>query len=47
MTVHQQFHVNQVSPSYWRVTFDSGPVNLLNPDTISQFGALVTRIAAR
>jgi enoyl-CoA hydratase/carnithine racemase len=40
----EQFHVRQVSPSYWRVTFDNGPVNLLDPDTIDQLGALIARI---
>ncbi|MFI6663073.1 enoyl-CoA hydratase/isomerase family protein [Streptomyces sp. NPDC050523] len=40
----EQFHVAEVSPSYWRVTFDNGPVNLLDPDTLDQLGALVERI---
>jgi enoyl-CoA hydratase/carnithine racemase len=40
----EQFHVEEVSPSYWRVTFDNGPVNLLDPDTINQLGALVSRM---
>ena len=32
------------SPSYWRVTFDNGPVNLLDPDTIDELGALIARV---
>ncbi len=44
MNTAEQFHVHQVSPSYWRVTFDNGPVNLLDPDTIDQLGALIERI---
>ena len=32
------------SPAYWRVTFDNGPVNLLDPDTVDQLGALLGRI---
>ncbi|MEW1913904.1 enoyl-CoA hydratase/isomerase family protein [Kitasatospora sp. NPDC085895] len=40
----EQFHVAEVSPSYWRVTFDNGPVNLMDPDTLDQLGALVGRI---
>jgi enoyl-CoA hydratase/carnithine racemase len=40
----EQFHVTEVSPSYWRVTFDNGPVNLLDPDTLDQLGELVGRI---
>ena len=31
MSTAEQFHVDEVSPSYWRVTFDNGPVNLLDP----------------
>ena len=44
MSASEQFHVDEVSPSYWRVVFDNGPVNLLDPDTVEQLGALVTRI---
>jgi enoyl-CoA hydratase/carnithine racemase len=44
MNTTEQFHVDQVSPSYWRVTFDNGPVNLLDPDTVDQLGALIGRI---
>ena len=28
MSTAEQFHVDEVSPSYWRVTFDNGSVNL-------------------
>ena len=41
-----QSHIDEVLPSYWRVTFDNGPVNLLDPDTIEQLGALVERIGS-
>jgi enoyl-CoA hydratase/carnithine racemase len=44
MSAAEQFQVNEVSRSYWRVTFDNGPVNLLDPDTIEQLGALIGRI---
>src|SRR5262245_4111696 len=44
MTAAEQFHVSEISPSYWRVTFDNGPVNLLDPDTVEQLGALLQRI---
>jgi hypothetical protein len=40
MKAAEQFHVDQVLPSYWRVTFDNGPVNLLDPDTVDQLGKL-------
>jgi hypothetical protein len=44
MNAAEQFHVDAVSPAYWRVTFDNGPVNLLDPDTVDQLGALIGRI---
>ena len=44
MSAAEQFHVSEVSRSYWRVTFDNGPVNLLDPDTIEQLSALIGRI---
>jgi enoyl-CoA hydratase/carnithine racemase len=44
MSATEQFHVSEVSPSYWRVTYDNGPVNLLDPGTIEQLGALVERM---
>jgi enoyl-CoA hydratase/carnithine racemase len=44
MSAGEQFHVSEVSPAYWRVTFDNGPVNLLDPDTIDQLGALIGRV---
>src|SRR5215470_17237682 len=44
MTAAEQFHVSEVSGSYWRVTFDNGPVNLLDPDTIDELSVLIGRI---
>ncbi|MEU6657544.1 enoyl-CoA hydratase/isomerase family protein [Streptomyces sp. NPDC046821] len=44
MSTAEQFHVDRVSPTYWRVTFDNGPVNLLDPDTVDQLGALIDRV---
>jgi enoyl-CoA hydratase/carnithine racemase len=44
MSEAEQFHVSEVSATYWRVTFDNGPVNLLDPDTVEQLGALIDRI---
>jgi enoyl-CoA hydratase/carnithine racemase len=40
----EQFEISEMSPSYWRVTFGNGPVNLLDPDTVEQLGALIGRI---
>ena len=39
-----QFKLNEVSPSYWRVTFENGPVNLLDPDSVDELAELVTQI---
>jgi enoyl-CoA hydratase/carnithine racemase len=44
MSATEQFHISEVSPAYWRVTFDNGPVNLLDPDTVEQLAALIGRI---
>jgi enoyl-CoA hydratase/carnithine racemase len=44
MSATEQFHISEISPAYWRVTFDNGPVNLLDPDTVDQLGALIGRI---
>ena len=46
MAASEQFNVDEISPAYWRVTFDNGPVNLLDPDTIEQLAALIERIEA-
>jgi enoyl-CoA hydratase/carnithine racemase len=42
--VPEQFIVDEVSPSYWKVIFENGPVNLLDADSIEQLAYLVTRI---
>jgi enoyl-CoA hydratase/carnithine racemase len=39
-----QFLVDEISPSYWKVTFQNGPVNLLDVDSIGQLAELVTEI---
>src|SRR5262245_1788213 len=39
-----QFTVNEISPAYWRVTFENGQVNLVDPDEIEELAALVGRI---
>jgi enoyl-CoA hydratase/carnithine racemase len=44
MAADEQFRVREVLPAYWRVTFDNGPVNLLDPDTVVQLASLVDRI---
>jgi enoyl-CoA hydratase/carnithine racemase len=44
MNASEQFKVSEVSRSYWRVGFDNGPVNLLDPDTVEQLAALIERM---
>lgn len=44
MSNETQFRTDVVSPSYWRVTFTNGPVNLIDVDTIEQLAELLTRI---
>lgn len=39
-----QFHLAEVSASYWRVTFENGPVNLLDVDSLEQLDELIVRI---
>lgn len=43
---HEQFTVKIVSPSYWEVTFNNPPINLIGPDTIVQLNNLLSRIEA-
>ncbi|MEV4344578.1 enoyl-CoA hydratase/isomerase family protein [Actinoplanes sp. NPDC049596] len=40
----EQFRVTKGLPSYWRVTFGNGPVNLIDPDTVEQLATLITEI---
>jgi enoyl-CoA hydratase/carnithine racemase len=44
MSATEHFHVEEVSSSYWRVTIDNGPVNLLDPDSVEQLADLVQRM---
>ncbi|MEU0288848.1 enoyl-CoA hydratase/isomerase family protein [Streptomyces sp. NPDC006147] len=44
MSGETQFDVREISPSYWRVTFSNGEINLIDPDTIEQLADLITRI---
>jgi enoyl-CoA hydratase/carnithine racemase len=39
-----QFTVEEKSDEHWRVIFSNPPVNLINPETMLQFQALVDRI---
>jgi enoyl-CoA hydratase/carnithine racemase len=39
-----QFSVVERSPSYWKVTFENGSVNLLDADSVDELADLVTRM---
>ena len=39
-----QFMVDEISPSYWKVTFENGPVNLVDADSVQQLAHLISRI---
>src|SRR3954453_5243167 len=40
----EQFSIDSVSPTYWRITFANGPVNLLDVDTIEELADVADRI---
>ena len=44
MSNQSQFQVHTVSPSYWKVTFENDPINLIDPDTVEQLADLITRM---
>ena len=39
-----QFSVEELSDSYWRVTFENGPLNLLDADSVDELAELVGRM---
>jgi hypothetical protein len=44
----EQFHVDEVLPSYWRVTFDNGPVeHAKGPALADLLSALDGKLSAR
>jgi enoyl-CoA hydratase/carnithine racemase len=42
MTAH--LTVDRVTPQYWRVTFDHGPINTITADTVTELSRLVDEI---
>jgi enoyl-CoA hydratase/carnithine racemase len=44
MSDNPQFQVDEVTPSYWKVTFANGEINLFDVDSVGQLADLVTRI---
>ncbi|MDB5981599.1 MAG: enoyl-CoA hydratase [Pseudomonas sp.] len=41
-----QFSLHAISDTYWRVTFNNPPINLVNPETILELQDIVGRIEA-
>ncbi|MGW5641073.1 enoyl-CoA hydratase/isomerase family protein [Streptomyces sp. NPDC003832] len=44
MSTDEQFAVREHTPSYWKVTFSNGDINLIDPDTVEQLAELITRM---
>jgi enoyl-CoA hydratase/carnithine racemase len=40
----KQIFLSKVSPTYWRVTFDNPPLNLMGPEFVVEFGEIMTAI---
>src|SRR6202453_3270987 len=43
-TKSPQIQVNKASPTYWRGTFDNPPLNLMGPEFVEEFRAILTEI---
>jgi enoyl-CoA hydratase/carnithine racemase len=43
-TCYSHFAVERVTPQYWRVTFDHGPINTITADTVAELSHLVDAI---
>jgi enoyl-CoA hydratase/carnithine racemase len=43
-TKSPQIRVSKASPTYWRVTFDNPPLNLMGPEFVVKFGEIMTAI---
>jgi enoyl-CoA hydratase/carnithine racemase len=39
-----QLRLTRTSPAYWRVTIDNPPLNVMGPETVRQFQALINEI---
>jgi enoyl-CoA hydratase/carnithine racemase len=39
-----QIRLTQVTPAYWRVTFDNPPLNLMGPEFVLQFKEIITAL---
>jgi len=43
-TKSPQIRLSKASPTYWRITFDNPPLNLMGPEFVVEFGEIVTAI---
>jgi enoyl-CoA hydratase/carnithine racemase len=43
-TKSPQIRLSKTSPTYWRVTFDNPPLNLMGPEFVVKFGEIMTAI---
>jgi enoyl-CoA hydratase/carnithine racemase len=46
MTDHTQFNTDRTHPGRWTITFSNPPINMFVPETIGEFGALMTDLEA-
>jgi enoyl-CoA hydratase/carnithine racemase len=44
MTINTQVRLTRHSPAYWRVTIDNPPLNVMGPETIRQFQAVIDEL---
>jgi enoyl-CoA hydratase/carnithine racemase len=45
-TKSTQINVTPRSPAYWRVTFDNPPINVMGPEMVKEFQALINALEA-
>src|SRR6204780_857961 len=46
LTKSPQIRIEQRSPAYWRVTFDNPPINVMGPEMVREFKALIDALEA-
>jgi enoyl-CoA hydratase/carnithine racemase len=46
LTKSTQIRVERRSPAYWRVTFDNPPINVMGPEMVREFKALIDALEA-
>src|ERR1700689_3602549 len=45
-TINTQVRLSRCSPAYWRVTIDNPPLNVMGPETVRQFQAVIDELEA-